>query len=464
MSETDTQTSDLLEAFPPANPTRISSAIFALLCIIPMFATVLFGAVDSATWVILTIFWAMLVLLWLCESWSTGNIVFSKSNLQRPLLALLFLGISQLLPLRFSADTTLANASTAVSLDPYATQLFVVRLIVFLTFFACSLTFINSEKRLKRIVILLIIFGATMAFFGILQRLANPDGIYGMRLTPQAIPFGSFVNQHHFAALMQMTGGLTLALLLGPDTAREKKYLLAIALVVSGVAVALTGSRGGLLGFLAMSGFVAILSFVSGRKKRSETDGASSQRTIVLVGGALAFGLVVIGTALLIGGNDQVLRGIGAVSADADVSTGRLHFWPIALKMFWANPALGVGFDAFGAAFTRYDTWRGLMRVEQAHNEYLQMLAEGGIVAIVCVAAFIALLFRKGLAIVSSATGFRQSAAIGALAGCVGIMVHSFFDFPLRTNSNMFVFLLLAAIATVTVVTDEHQKRRHRCH
>ncbi|MEQ1646312.1 MAG: hypothetical protein ABL959_22860, partial [Pyrinomonadaceae bacterium] len=111
-----------------------------------------------------------------------------------------------------------------------------------------------------------------------------------------------------------------------------------------------------------------------------------------------------------------------------------------------------------------YDTWSGLMRVEQAHNEYLQMLAEGGLVAIGCVLLFIFLLFKKGLQVVSSTKGFRQSAAIGALAGCLGIMVHSFFDFPLRTNSNMFVFLLMAAIATVIVTVGENHHRRHRRH
>ncbi|MBK9528854.1 MAG: O-antigen ligase family protein [Acidobacteria bacterium] len=455
MSETETQISNPLEAFQPGNPTRTSSAIFVLLCIIPAFATVLFGAVDSATWVIISIFWAVLVCLWLADGWSNGGLLFNKSSLQIPLVTLLLLGIVQLLPL--------GSGSSSLSLDQYSTRFFVIRLIIFSTFFAAALAYINSEKRLKRIVVLIVIFGATMAFFGILQRLANPDGIYGMRLTPQAIPFGPFVNQHHFAALMQMTGGLTLALLLGRDTPREKKYLLAIALVISGIAVALTGSRGGLLGFLAMASFGALLTFMSGRKSRSE-EKAGVQREVIFAAGSLGFGLVIIGTALLIGGNDQVLRGIGAVSADADVSTGRLHFWPIALKIFLANPLIGAGFDAFAVAFTRYDTWSGLMRVEQAHNEYLQMLAEGGLVAIGCVAMFIFLLFKKGLKVVSSTKGFRQSAAIGSLAGCLGIMVHSFFDFPLRTNSNMFVLLLMAAIATVTVAVGEHHHHRHRRH
>lgn len=448
--------------FTPERESRISTAIFALVCLVPMFATVVFGAVDSATWVIISIFWAIIVLLWLAESWSIGGILLNASSLQIPFLGLIAIGLVQLLPLGGAIDPAAGFAgSTSLSLDPYATRLFVIRLVIFLTFLAAALTFVNTESRLKRIVVLFIIFGATMAFFGILQRLANPDGIYGMRLTPQAIPFGPFVNQHHFAAFMQMTGGLTLGLLLGSDTAREKKYMLATALAISGVAVVLTGSRGGLLAFLAMAGLAFVLNFFAARKQESESGGVGSK--VLVTAGGLALAAVVIGTALLIGGNDQVLRSIGAVSADTDVSTGRLHFWPIALKIFLANPLIGAGFDAFGVAFTKYDTWSGVFRVEQAHNDYLQILADGGIAGFACVAVFVFLLFKKGLATVAATKGFRRSAAIGALAGCLGIMVHSFFDFPLRTNSNMFVFLILVAIAVVSV-TPSHEKRRHRRH
>lgn len=431
--------------------SRSSSAIFALVCFVPMLTTVLFGAVDSATWVIISIFWTLIVLLWLAESWSVGGIVLNPNSLQIPLLGLIAIGVIQLLPL--------GAGSSSLSLDPYSTRLFVIRLVMFLTFLAATLTFVNSESRLKRIVVILVVFGSVMAFFGILQRLANPDGIYGMRVTPQAIPFGPFVNQHHFAAFMQMTGGLTLGLLLGSETTREKKYMLATALAISGLAVVLTGSRGGLLAFLATASTAFVLNLFSSRKDRAGS--GRSQNKILIAAGGLALAAVVIGTAFLIGGNDQVLRGIGAVSAAEDISTGRLHFWPIALKIFLANPLIGAGFDSFGVAFTRYDTWSGILRVEQAHNDYLQMLADGGILGLACVAAFVFLLFKKGLGTVSATKGFRRSAAIGALAGCLGITVHSFFDFPLRTNSNMFVFLTLVAIATVTV-TPSLEKRRHR--
>ncbi|MGE3467344.1 MAG: O-antigen ligase family protein [Pyrinomonadaceae bacterium] len=445
------------------DPSRISSAIFVLLCIVPMFATMLFGAVDSATWLILSVFWVLIVLLWLAESWNAGGFLISMSWIQLPIIGLILIAAVQLLP--FGGDTSGSSAaSSALSMDPYATRLFLIKLIVFLTFFAACLAFINSERRLKTIVILTIIFGAVLAFFAILQRLANPDGIYGMRATPQAIPFGPFVNQHHFAAFMQMTGGLTLGLLFGRGARRDRQIMLATAFVVMGVAVVFTSSRGGLLGFMTVAAFVSLLNLLSGRfSDRERTSAATGiQRKVAIAAGGLALIIVIFGTALLLGGNDNLLRGVGAVNADTDFSTGRLHFWPIAIRIFLEHPIIGAGFDAFAVAFTKYDTWNGQMRVEQAHNEYLQTLAEAGIAGIVCIGGFIFLLFRKGLAVIASAEAFRQSAAIGSLAGCLGIFVHSFFDFPLRTHSNAFFFLILAAVATVSVTESHQHRRRHR--
>jgi O-antigen ligase len=154
---------------------------------------------------------------------------------------------------------------------------------------------------------------------------------------------------------------------------------------------------------------------------------------------------------------------VGLEAAQTDVSNGRAHYWPIALKIFFANPILGAGLDAFGVAFTKFDTWNGAFRVEQAHNDYLQMLADAGLAGFGCIAVFVYFLLRKGFAVIAASPGgFRRNAAIGALAGCFGVLVHSFFDFPLRTPSNGFFFLLLAAIATVTVMVAQPSHRRSR--
>jgi O-antigen ligase len=448
--------------------SRLSKPILFLLCFIPVFSTLLFGAVDNTTWVFIAVFWALIVLLWLADAWKAGGLLFNSSSLQLPLVGLILIGLIQLLPLGGHVGGLGVSMSQALSLDPYSTRFFVIKLVVYLVFLAAALAFINNEKRLKTVVFFIVIFGSLMAFFGVLQRLANPEGIYGMRETSGAIPFGPFVNQHHFATFMQMTGGLALGLLFGERTSKERKILLATAVVVMGVATVSTGSRGGLLGFMAVVAFVVLLNFLSGRwatrrSSRSET-GSSIQRNVAIAAGGLALIVVIFGVVLFIGGNDPLLRGIGAAtSQQSDISTGRFHFWSVALRIFFEHPILGAGFEAFGVAFTKHDTLSGQFRVEQAHNEYLQTLADAGIVGFLCVAAFIYLLFRKGLRTIIGSTGFRGEAAIGALAGCLGVLIHSFFDFPLRTPSNAFFFLLLCAIATVGIGTSGSvSRRRHR--
>ncbi len=133
------------------------------------------------------------------------------------------------------------------------------------------------------------------------------------------------------------------------------------------------------------------------------------------------------------------------------------------MKIFLDYPIFGAGLDSFGTAFTRYDTWNGTFRVEQAHNDYLQVLAEAGILGFACIAGFIFLLFKQSLQIIGTASdNFRRSAAIGALAGCFGILVHSFFDFPLRTTANAFFFLILVVVATTSIYYPKFSRRERK--
>lgn len=453
---------NLAQYFDDADSEEIVSIpnalIFFLLSAMLIFSVAAFGAVDAWALGVNSIFAGAIAVLWLFDSWKKKEFRFNSSALQIPLLGLILIGFIQLLPLR-----SLANAGellsipavSSLSLDAYSTRFFLIQLIVYFVFFAAVLTFINTQKRLQKIVLTIIIFGAVMAFIGILQRLASPDAIYGVRPTPQAVPFASFVNQHHFAAFMNMTIGLTFGLLFGKAMKKDKKPLLIIAAFLMLIAIVLTSSRGGILSFFAILGFFLLpkLFFRKSADKDEEiVDKKGFQEKFALIAGILTIAFFLIGTILFLGGDQSLLRGIGLSSNQADVTSGRSHFWYIAVQIFLDYPILGAGFNAFGAAFSRYDDWSGMFRVEQAHNDYLQILADAGIVGFACVAAFIYLLFKKSLPSVKEySDSFRQSAATGALAGCFGILIHSFFDFPLRTPSNALFFLTLAAIATIFI-------------
>ncbi len=446
--------------------SRLDGAVFILLCVILIFSVLAYGAVEPWAFGFISIFTGLITVFWLADAWFNKELRISTSILQIPLFGLILIGLVQLLPLR-NADVAGGMLSipavSSLSINPYATRLMVVQLIIYAVFFAAVFVFINSPQRLRKIVPVIVIFGGIMAFFGILQRLASSEGIYGWRPTPQAIPFASFVNQHHFAAFMEMTIGLTFALLVGKGTDKDKRVLLIIAIILMGIAILFTGSRGGLLSLLGVLGFVMFTNFLrhgnSDEPVSKEEKRARLRRNIALGGGGLALILILFGAVVLLGGDASLVRGIGFTN-QADVSSGRLHFWSVALQTFNAYPILGAGLDAFGTAFPQYDTWNGSFRVEQAHNDYLQTLADAGILGLICVVSFVFLLFKQGLQRIGAEhSHFRRSVAIGALAGCFGILLHSFFDFPLRTASNGFYFLLLAALATAPIAFPKRRQR-----
>ncbi len=436
--------------------SRLDQIIFAMLCAMPIVSTIAFGAVDFWALGLNAFFAGLIVVFWTIDAWLKKDFKFSMNPLQIPLVGLILIGLIQLLPLRslnFPAELISSPAVNSLSLAPYETRLAIVQLVVYLIFFAAAHTFISSEKRLRKIVVIIIGFSALMAFYGILQQLADLTAIYGVRPTVQAVPFASFVNRHHFAAFMEMTIGLTLGLLFGKSTKSNKRIFLLIAVVIMGIALVFTSSRGGIVSLLAVIVFIVTASLR--QKSLGENDAAgekngngSLRRNVVYIGGGLVLILILVGAVALLGGDESLLRGIG-LTDQADASGGRFHFWQIAGRIFFDHPLTGAGLNAFGTVFPAYDSWNGVYRVEQAHNDYLQILADAGIFGFACVASFIYLLFKKSRTVTGIASDrFGRGAAIGALAGCFGILIHSFFDFPLRTSSNALFFLLLTVIAT----------------
>jgi O-antigen ligase len=458
MTENDgnTKSSDWYDAtIVDEKPSRVSGIVFFLLCAVLVFSTVAYGAVDNWALGILSIFAALIIVFRAIDAWMKGEFRFSASSLQLPVLGLILIGLIQLLPFGASnvpADLLSIPAVSSISLDAYSTRFAVILLIIYLVFFSAALAYINDQKRLRRIVFTIIIFAALMSFYGILQRLASLESIYGLRPSPQAIPFASFVNQHHFAALMEMTIGITLALLFGKGTNKDKSPLLIIAAVLMGIAIILTGSRGGFLSLLGVIGFITAANLLHRPKGGSREASGDYRRNFMLIGGGIALVIVLLGAAFLLGGDESILRGTGLQNAQADISSGRTHFWRTALEVIRAHPFIGAGLNAFGVAYSQYDTWNGSLRVEQAHNDYLQTLADAGILGLICIAAYIFLLFKKSLRVIAKASDtFRRSIAVGSLAGCFGILIHSFFDFPLRTPANAFFFLTLTVLATASI-------------
>jgi O-antigen ligase len=131
------------------------------------------------------------------------------------------------------------------------------------------------------------------------------------------------------------------------------------------------------------------------------------------------------------------------------VTTGRSNIWQVTLKVIAANMPFGAGFGAFGVAYTPHDAMSGLERVEQAHNDYLQVLAEGGLLVAIpvafCLLIFIRTVYRRGRADQLSTTAWWLRR--GAVTGLIAIALQESVEFSLQMPGNAVLFALLCAVA-----------------
>ena len=375
------------------------------------------------------------------------------------------LGLVQLLPLR--SPETVGGISIplvrSLSFDPYATRFIVIEVVALLIYFAATLVFVDTPKRLRLLVRTITIFGFFLAIFGLTQSFASPTRLYWIRELPQSQAFGPFINRHHFAGYMELTMALPLGLVFSNAVEREKKFIYMFAAGLMAVALVMTNSRGGIVSLVAELLFLIALMGIGRRhRKKRERKEPLIRSAAMKAGLALALVIALFGGVVLLGGEDALSRIVGSVNAD-DPTTGRAHFWSVTVDIIKNHPVIGTGLGAFGVVYTGYDTRNGLYRLEQAHNDYLQVLSDGGIVGAVLGLVFLVALFRMGFARRESRDDFRRGVATGALAGCFAVLVHSFFDFTLHTTSNTLLFLVLAALATMNGrVEDVHSRRKKK--
>jgi O-antigen ligase len=155
---------------------------------------------------------------------------------------------------------------------------------------------------------------------------------------------------------------------------------------------------------------------------------------------------------------DRVAR-TNVISEDpqsATFFTSRGWIWQETLEMFRANPILGVGLGAYETAYPIYSRDNGAATlgtsyaVDRAHNDYLQVLADIGVMGGALALWFIISLFQAMFHASKSSDPLLQALALGCGAGIFRLLTHGLFDFNLQLPSNVLLFLLLAAVVSHT--------------
>jgi O-antigen ligase len=226
--------------------------------------------------------------------------------------------------------------------------------------------------------------------------------------------------------------------------------LLGVLTVVPAGALILSGSRGGIVCFA----FEIAVLWLLVRNLRA----ADRPRLVGL-------GIVALAAVALIGwlGAGKAIERFSMMHVGEVTTDRRFSMFRGTVHIFEDHPIKGAGLGALVAVYPRYETLYDGKLVDHAHNDYIEMLAETGLVGGICGLAFLWILFGEAKSCYAADQGhFSRALHAGAVTGLCGILLHGFVDFNLHIPSNALLFLLMAHLATAPPLATEAGVGRRR--
>lgn len=317
-----------------------------------------------------------------------------------------------------------------------------------------------ARSGVRRLVAAVVVLGAVVAVIAIVQKLVLGDHTYmGMKIygfwTPESklvVPFGPFVNRNHYAGWMLMVMPLAAGYLCGllpdgrrPFDARQRLLwlsrpeggafvLTAFAIVIMMLSLVMSMSRSGMVGLAVAGALVGWRLILRLQTKRARL---------------LAFAVLALLVLLPVAWLDASAT-VDRFSSDprGSVQT-RLQVWTDTLAVIRDFPLAGTGLNTFGTSMILYQTGNHDVHFQEAHSDYLQLAAEGGILLaiplLVAVVAFVVAVRRRFAA--GEDDWAMSWIRFGAVAGIVAIALQSLVEFSLQMPGNAAMFVVLLALA-----------------
>jgi O-antigen ligase len=406
--------------------------------------------------------------LWILEGLLSGDWRLNRFLPIVPLIILTVYSFLQTVQLpTWIVATGAHSAQRMLTVDQYQTHLTTLKILSLTAFLGLLLIHVSTPKRLTWLVRTLIAVGFGSAVFGITRQLLQAPTSSGFVL-PFLFPgtgYGQFIGANGFSYLMEMSFGLIAGLVLGSGIPRTRVPVYVAAALVIWTALVLSNSRGGMVSLGFQFIFLLLVSTAWYLRRRRSRAGSRPGRALAFIERSLVVRLVaiaVIGCVLVAGvlwmGGERLTSKFQEQASSENTNTidgiTRRQIWRSTWSLIKDNPWTGVGFGAYFLAIPQYQIGSGRIKVAQAHNDYLDLLASGGLVAGLLAAWFIVLVFWRTRSSLRAADSYRRAAALGAVAAMLDVAIHSVVDFGLQFTGIAVFFMAVVTIAAVNLATS----------
>jgi len=417
---------------------RLQAAVFLGVFTLLLFGPLAFGAVEPWAMFVLQAGSVLLFIAWAFVQAFTVELQLTRSSVFLPMAAFALLGIAQLI-----FRKTAYQAATISQLLLYCAYGLVCFLMV-----QC----LQRRRNFRRLLAGFSSYGFLFASFALIQGITSNEKLYWVR-HPRfgGRIYGPYVNHNHYAGLMELLLPFALVMFLSPGIRPRHKLVAALAATLMASTIFICGSRGGML---AVAVQIAVLTAV-----------ILSRRTTAKMAITVGLFLVLAFASLAWLGGGELMQRMRSIPTDmqSELSGGtRLSIDRDCLRMFLQKPLTGWGFGTFADVYPQFRSFYTNLAIDEAHNDYLQLLVETGAVGVLVMIWFLLSVCRSGFRKLQRwPSNSEADVTLAAVVAISGILVHSFLDFNLHIPANAALFFVLCAVVGMPVHNRSRVSRHH---
>lgn len=349
-------------------------------------------------------------------------------------------------------------AMAAISLDPHATWLDVIEASYLFTFFCLTLYIIDSKKKIRILVYVTVISALVQAIYGAFMILSGAE--YAFFISKAEIhshigsATGTFTNRDHLAGYLEMALALGIGYMLslmtdGSSSGGWKIWLrkwseillgskarLRLMLILLCLGLVLTHSRGGNIGFFSSLTIAGVIFMLFARKK--------PRATVIFLSSVILLDILLIGSWV---GVSKVMTRLENTSIQTEQ---RDDVYAATLPMIQDYWLTGTGAGTYFETFPAYKTPQLSGYWNHTHNDYLEILAEQGVIGFGLLASVVLFaLFVTIQTLRRRRSPLILAMSFSSLMGILALLIHSAVDFNLQILTNSTLFMLLLALPMI---------------